>query len=376
MFDQFLGLLLVLAKQTGLVGIWWGNIVMMAIGGVLIYLAVVKKYEPFLLIGIGFACIVANIPGSGLTHPGGLFYYAYQGVALLIVPPLIFLGVGAMTDFGPMIANPGLVILGAAAHLGIFIAILLAKALGFTLHEAGAIGIIGGADGPMAIFVTMKLAPYLLPQISVAAYSYMALMPLIQPPVMKLLTTPEERKIVMAQTRYVSRLEKIVFPIVIAIIVNLFLPPVAPLITMMMLGNLFRECLLVDRLADTCANEIMNIITIVLTVAIGSTMSADRFLNMKTLEIILLGLVAFMGGTASGVVTARVMNKLSGGRINPLVGSAGIASVPIAARVSHVVALKENPYNFLIMHAMGPNLAGVFGTAISGGILLALLGVH
>ncbi|HMM19266.1 MAG TPA: sodium ion-translocating decarboxylase subunit beta [Selenomonadales bacterium] len=375
MQEQISSLLWSLAEQTGLAQLWWGNVVMILVGAGLIYLALAKKYEPFLLLGIGFSCIVANVPGSDLTQPGGLFYYAYRGVELVILPPLIFLGVGAMTDFGPMIANPSLMILGAAAHLGIFIAIIGAKALGFTLSEAGAIGIIGGADGPMAIFVTMKLAPHLLPQIAVAAYSYMALMPLIQPPVMKLLTTKEERQIMMTQTRQVTRLEKIVFPFVIAIIVNLLLPPVAPLITMLMLGNLLREVLLVDRLAQTAANEMMNVVTITLTVAIGSTMAADKFLNIKTLEIIVLGLIAFMGGTASGVIAARIMNWFSGGKINPLVGSAGIASVPIAARVSHVVALKENPYNFLIMHAMGPNLAGVFGTAISGGILLALLGV-
>jgi oxaloacetate decarboxylase beta subunit len=318
---------------------------------------------------------VANVPGSGLTQPGGLFHYAYQGVALLIVPPLIFLGVGAMTDFGPMIASPWLVILGAAAHLGIFVALIGAKLLGFSLAEAGAIGIIGGADGPMAIFVTMKLAPHLLPQISVAAYSYMALMPLIQPPIMKLLTTKKERNIIMEKPRQVTRLEKIAFPIVIAVVVNLFFPPIAPLITMLMLGNLFKECLVVDRLAKTAANEIMNIITIVLTVAIGSTMNAEQFLTIKTLEIIALGLVAFMFGTGSGVVAAKLMNIVSGGKINPLIGSAGIASVPIAARVSHMVGNRENPQVFLIMHAMGPNLAGVFGTAISGGILLALLGV-
>ncbi|MPL77124.1 Glutaconyl-CoA decarboxylase subunit beta [bioreactor metagenome] len=375
MYEMFASLMSTLPEQTGLYQLWWGNVVMIAVGAILIYLAIAKKYEPFLLIGIGFSCIIANVPGSDLTQPGGLFHYAYRGVELLIVPPLIFLGIGAMTDFGPMIANPSLVILGAAAHLGIFVALIGAKVLGFTIQEAGAIGIIGGADGPMAIYVTMKLAPHLLPQISVAAYSYMALMPLIQPPIMKLLTNKAEREIMMEQPRYVSRLEKIVFPIIIAIIVNLFLPPVAPLITMMMLGNLFRECLLVDRLADTAANDLMNIVTITLTVAIGSTMDAERFLNLMTLKIILLGLVAFVFGTGSGVVCAKIMNKFSGGKINPLIGSAGIASVPIAARVSHVVALKENPYNFLIMHAMGPNLAGVFGTAISGGIMLALLGV-
>lgn len=376
MLEEFSSLLSSTAGQTGLTQFWWGNVVMILVGALLIYLALAKKYEPFLLLGIGFSCIVANVPGSNLTEPGGLFYYAYRGVEMVILPPLIFLGVGAMTDFGPMIANPSLMILGAAAHLGIFIAIIGAKALGFALSEAGAIGIIGGADGPMAIFVTMKLAPHLLPQIAVAAYSYMALMPLIQPPVMKLLTTRQERQIMMKQTRQVSRLEKIVFPLVIAVIVNLLLPPVAPLITMLMLGNLLREVLLVDRLAQTAANDLMNVVTITLTIAIGSTMAADKFLTIKTLEIVVLGLIAFIGGTSSGVIAARIMNWFSGGKINPLVGSAGIAAVPIAARVSHVVALKENPYNFLVMHAMGPNLAGVFGTAISGGILLTLLGVN
>ena len=376
MIEQFLGLLLSLLDQTGLMSISIGNIIMIIAGGVLIYLALAKKYEPFLLIGIGFSCIVANVPGSDLTAPGGLFHYAYSGLEKVIIPPLIFLGVGAMVDFAPMIARPSLMILGAAAHAGIFIAIVLAKATGmFTIAEAGAIGIIGGADGPMAIFVTMKLAPHLLPQIAVAAYSYMALMPLIQPPVMKLLTSKAERSIEMTQSRPVTRLEKIVFPFVIAIIVNLLLPPVAPLITMLMLGNLLREVLIVDRLAKTVANDLMNVITIVLTVAVGSTMAAESFLTFKTLLILGLGLIAFIGGTASGVIGAKMMNWFLKEKINPLLGSAGITSVPIAARVAHVVALKENPYNFIIMHAMGPNLAGVFGTAISGGIMLALLGV-
>jgi oxaloacetate decarboxylase beta subunit len=373
MYELLTSLLNELLLQTGLTQLWWGNIVMIIVGGYLLYLGIVKKYEPFLLVGIGLACIVANVPGSDLIKPGGLFYYAHQGVELLILPPLIFLGIGAMTDFGPMIANPSLVVLGAAAHLGIFVALIGAKLSGFTLAESSAIGIIGGADGPMAIYVTMKLAPHLLPQISVAAYSYMALMPLIQPPVMRLLTTKKERNIIMEQPRYVSRLEKIVFPIVIAIIVNLFLPPVAPLITMLMLGNLLKECLVVDRLAETAANTLLNIVTLILTVAIGSTMNADSFLNFTTLLIIVLGLVAFVFGTASGIIGAKIMNKLSGGKINPLIGSAGIASVPIAARVSHTVGLQENRNNFLIMHAMGPNLAGVFGTAISGGIILALI---
>lgn len=373
MHDLFPLLLSDLLRQTGLLDLTIGNGVMILVGIILLYLGIVKKYEPFLLVGIGFACIVANIPGSTLTSDGGLFRYAYAGVEKLILPPLIFLGVGAMTDFGPMIANPSLVILGAAAHLGIFVALIGAEALGFSLKEAASIGIIGGADGPMAIYTTMKLAPDLLPQISVAAYSYMALMPLIQPPVMKLLTTKKERNIMMKQPRYVSRLEKIAFPIVIAVIVNIFLPPVAPLITMLMLGNLLRECLVVSKLAETAANTLLNVVTLVLTVAIGSTMAAEDFLTPKTLLIIVLGLIAFVFGTASGVVCAKVMNKLSGGRINPLIGSAGIASVPIAARVSHLVGQRENRQNFLLMHAMGPNLAGVFGTAISGGIMLALL---
>jgi carboxybiotin decarboxylase len=376
LLDQMLFFLRAMLDQTGAAHFWWGNIVMIAIGATMIYLAIAKHYEPFLLVGIGFACIVANVPGSDLILPGGLFYYAYQGVALLIIPPLIFLGVGAMTDFGPMIANPKLVILGAGAHLGIFVALIGAKMVGFSINESGAIGIIGGADGPMAIFVTMKLAPHLLPQISVAAYSYMALMPLIQPPVMKLLTTHDERQISMAQSRKVSRLEKIAFPVVLAIIVNMFFPPVAPLITMLMLGNLLKEVGVVERLARTAGGGLMNVITITLTVAIGSTMGADSFLTTDTLLIVFLGLVAFVFGTGSGVVTARIMNIFLREKINPLIGSAGIASVPIAARVSHVVANKENPDNFLIMHAMGPNLAGVFGTAISGGIMLALLGVR
>ena len=369
----FIPLMEQLLHQTGLLDITPGNIVMIITGMVLLYLGIVKKYEPFLLVGIGFSCIVANIPGSTLTKEGGLFWYSYQGVENLILPPLIFLGVGAMTDFGPMIANPSLVILGAAAHLGIFVALIGAQSLGFSLQEAASIGIIGGADGPMAIYTTMKLAPHLLPQVSVAAYSYMALMPLIQPPIMRLLTNREERKIMMKQPRYVSRLEKIAFPVVMAIIVNIFLPPVAPLITMLMLGNLLRECLVVTKLSETASNTLLNIVTLVLTVAIGSTMAADTFLTTDTILIIALGLVAFAFGTGSGVVCAKLMNKISGGCINPLIGSAGIASVPIAARVSHLVGQQESRNVFLLMHAMGPNLAGVFGTAISGGIMLALL---
>ncbi|MGB7913752.1 MAG: sodium ion-translocating decarboxylase subunit beta [Rhodomicrobium sp.] len=389
MLDQLIAFLGALLEQTGAAHFTFGNLVMIIIGGAMIYLAIAKHYEPLLLVGIGFACIVANVPGppddvpgghgiSALLYQvkeGGLFYYAYQGVAKLIIPPLIFLGVGAMTDFGPMIANPKLVILGAGAHIGIFVALILAKLIGFSLKEAGAIGIIGGADGPMAIFVTVKLAPHLLGPISVAAYSYMALMPMIQPPIMRLLTNKKERMIGMAQLRKVTKLEKIAFPVVIAVIVNLFFPPVAPLITMLMLGNLLKEVGVTDRLAKTAAGGLMNVIIIILTVAIGSTMAADKFLTLQTVQIVVLGLLAFLFGTASGVVTAKIMNMFLATPINPLIGSAGIASVPIAARVSHVVAQQENPNNFLIYHAMGPNLAGVFGTAISGGIMLALLGV-
>ena len=373
MFDQTLSFLGALGEQTGVAQFYWGNVVMMAIGIAMILLAVIKKYEPLLLVGIGFACVISNVPGSTLLLPGGLFYDAYLGVSMLILPPLIFFGVGAMTDFGPMIANPKLVILGAAAHLGIFVALIGAKLLGFSIYEAGAIGIIGGADGPMAIFMTVKLAPHLLPQISVAAYSYMALMPVIQPPVMRLLTSKDERMIRMKQMRVVSRLERIAFPIVIGILVNLLLPPVAPLITMLMLGNLFKEVLVTDRLAKTAANEVMNIVLVILTVAIGSTMQADKFLTGSTIEIVLLGLLAFMVGTGSGVLGAKIMNLFLVEKINPLLGSAGIASVPIAARVAHMVALQDDPENYLIYHAMGPNLAGVFGTALSGGIMLALL---
>ena len=362
-----------LGAQTGVADLWWGNVVMIAIGIAMILLAIIKKYEPLLLVGIGFSCIISNVPGSDLILPGGLFNYAYKGVELLILPPLIFFGVGAMTDFGPMIANPKLVILGAAAHLGIFVALIGAKLLGFTIYQSGAIGIIGGADGPMAIFMSVKLAPELLPQISVAAYSYMALMPLIQPPVMRLLTSKRERMIRMKQLRTVSRVERIAFPIVIGIIVNLLLPPVAPLITMLMLGNLFKEVLVTERLAKTAANEVMNMVIVLLTVAIGSTMQADKFLTGSTIEVVVLGLIAFLFGTGSGVIGAKILNLFLKEKINPLLGSAGIASVPIAARVAHNVALEDDPDNFLIYHAMGPNLAGVFGTALSGGIMLALL---
>jgi carboxybiotin decarboxylase len=324
LLDQTMKFFGALGAQTGVADLWWGNVVMIAIGIAMILLAIIKKYEPLLLVGIGFSCIISNVPGSDLILPGGLFNYAYKGVELLILPPLIFFSVGAMTDFGPMIANPGLVILGAAAHLGIFVALIGAKLLGFTIYQSGAIGIFGGADGPMAIFMSVKLAPELLPQISVAAYSYMASM-------MRLLTSKQERMIRMKQLRTVSRVERIAFPIVIGFIVNLPPPPVAPLITMLMLGNLFKEVLVTESLAKTAANEVMNMAIVLLTIAIGSTMQADKFLTGSTIEVIVLGLIAFLFGTGSGVIGAKILNLFLKEKINPLLGSAGIASVPIAS---------------------------------------------
>ena len=374
--DQlFVTLMSELLHQTGLLDLTLGNLVMIIAGCVLLYLGIIKKYEPFLLVGIGFSCIVANVPGSTLTAPGGLFYFAYQGVEQLILPPLIFLGVGAMTDFGPMIANPSLVILGAAAHLGIFVALIGAQLLGFHLGEAASIGIIGGADGPMAIYTTMKLAPHLLPQISVAAYSYMALMPLIQPPIMKALTTEKERKIKMGQLRPVSKLEKILFPIVVTIVVCLILPTTAPLVGMLMLGNLFRESGVVRQLTETASNALMYIVVILLGTSVGATTSAEAFLNADTLKIVALGLIAFMFGTAAGVLFGKLMCVMSGGKINPLIGSAGVSAVPMAARVSQKVGAESDPTNFLLMHAMGPNVAGVIGTAVAAGTFMAIFGV-
>ena len=371
-----------LVQQTAFLNLTWGNYIMIAVACFFLYLAIKHGFEPLLLVPIAFGMLLVNIYPDIMLHAedsangtGGLLYYFFQLDEWSILPSLIFMGVGAMTDFGPLIANPASFLLGAAAQFGIFAAYLGAMALGFSDKAAAAISIIGGADGPTSIFLAGKLQQTaLMGPIAVAAYSYMSLVPIIQPPIMKLLTNKEERKIMMKQPRYVSLLEKIAFPIVMALIVNVFLPPVAPLITMLMLGNLLRECLVVGKLAETASNTLLNMVTLVLTVAIGSTMAADTFLTSSTILIIFLGLVAFAFGTGSGVVCAKIMNKLSGGRINPLIGSAGIASVPIAARVSHLVGQQESRRVFLLMHAMGPNLAGVFGTAISGGIMLALLG--
>jgi sodium ion-translocating decarboxylase beta subunit len=368
-----------LLQTTGFVGLTWGNVLMLFIGILLLYLAIYKKFEPLLLIPIAFGAILANLPYAPIMNPpegampGGLLYYINFGVEKEIFPPLIFLGVGAMTDFGPLLANPSTVLLGAASQVGVFLAMLLAKATGFTLKQAAAIGIIGGADGPTAIYTAMKLAPELVGPIAVAAYTYMSLVPFIQPPIMKALTTKKERSTVMGQLREVSRTEKIVFPIVVSILVSLLLPSIAPLIGMLMLGNLFRECGVVDRLSKTAQNELMNIIVIFLATSVGATMSAETFLTLETVKIIGLGIFAFAGGTAGGLLLGKLMYVLSGGKVNPLIGSAGVSAVPMAARVSQTVGQQENPNNFLLMHAMGPNVAGVIGTAVAAGVMLSLL---
>ncbi len=374
---------------TGFANLTIGHVIMLTVACILLYLAVVKKYEPLLLVPIGFGMLLANIPITGLmAEPiyemtdkgyelkqlGGLLYYLYQGNKLGIFPPIIFLGIGAMTDFGPLIANPKSILLGAAAQLGIFITFLGAILLQYTLPEAGSIGIIGGADGPTAIFLTTKLAPHLLGPIAVAAYSYMALVPIIQPPIMKLLTTKEERMVVMEQLRPVSKTEKVIFPILVTIIVCLFLPSAAPLIGMLMLGNLFRETGVTERLSETAQNALINIVTIFLGLTVGATASAEAFLNMKTIGIFVLGVCAFSMGTAGGLILGKIMHRLSGGKVNPLIGAAGVSAVPMAARVVQVVGQKENPGNFLLMHAMGPNVAGVIGSAIAAGLLLSILG--
>ncbi len=367
-------------QSTGLASLGIGEFVMIAVGILLLYLAIVKKFEPLLLLPIGFGAVLANLPLAPIMNPplgdtpGGLFYYLSFGVDKEIFPPLIFLGVGAMTDFGPLLANPSTIMLGAAAQVGIYLALIAAKLCGFTLSQAAAISIIGGADGPTAIYTAMKLAPELLGPIAVAAYTYMSLVPLIQPPIMRALTTEEERKTVMTEPRQVSKTEKIVFPIGVTIAVGLLLPSVAPLVGMLMLGNIFRESGVVDRLAKTSANELNNIIVILLATSVGATMSADSFLRTETLLIIGLGLVAFMGGTTSGVLMGKLMYKVTKGKVNPLIGSAGVSAVPMAARVSQLEGQRADPTNFLLMHAMGPNVAGVIGTAIAAGVMMTLLG--
>ena len=370
-----------LLSSSGFTALNWQYMLMIAISLVLIYLALVKKFEPLLLLPIAFGMLLANLPLTGLMggpsadgEPGGLLYYLYQGVKLGIYPSLIFLGIGAMTDFGPLIANPSSLFMGAGAQFGIAIAFIISSALGFTPQEAASIGIIGGADGPTAIYLTTRLAPDLLPAIAIAAYSYMALIPIIQPPIMRLLTTKKERETVMVQLRPVSKLEKVCFPIIVSLLSILLLPAVAPLIGMLMLGNLFRECGVVERLSDTAQNALINIVTIFLGVTVGATASATTFLRPQTLMIIGLGLLAFMFSTVGGLLIGKLMYALSGGKVNPLIGSAGVSAVPMAARVSHLEGQKANPKNFLLMHAIGPNVAGVIGSAVAAGVLLALFG--
>ncbi|MFA7635749.1 MAG: sodium ion-translocating decarboxylase subunit beta [Bacillota bacterium] len=366
--------------STGFAVLTWKELVMFAIAGCLMYLAIVKKFEPLLLLPISFGMLLANLPAAGLMAGpengvvGGLLYYLYQGVKLGISPPLIFLGVGAMTDFGPLLANPSTIFLGAAAQFGIFITFMGALLLGFSPAQAGSIGIIGGADGPTAIFVTSRLAPELLGPIAIAAYSYMALVPIIQPPIMRGLTSKKDRQIVMEQLRPVSKKEKILFPIIVTIVVGLMLPSAATLVGCLMLGNLFRESGVVDRLSKTAQNELINIVTIFLGLTVGATANADSFLSWQTISIILLGLVAFAGGTAGGVLLGNLMCKLTKGKVNPLIGAAGVSAVPMAARVVQTVAQDEKPGNFLLMHAMGPNVAGVIGSAIVAGVMLSRFG--
>ncbi|WP_432459718.1 MULTISPECIES: sodium ion-translocating decarboxylase subunit beta [unclassified Agarivorans] len=367
--------------ETGIANFELGQVVMMAVGLLLLYLAIVRKFEPLLLLPIGFGAVLANIPNAGFTEEGGLLYYIYHvGIETGVFPLLIFMGVGALTDFGALIANPKMLLLGAAAQFGIFATLFGAIALNwvpgfnFTLADASAIAIIGGADGPTAIFLASKLAPDLLGAIAVAAYSYMALVPIIQPPIMRALTTKQEREIQMEQLRPVSMREKIIFPIAVLGLTILFLPAATPLVGMFCLGNLMRESGVVDRLSKTAQNELINIVTIFLGLAVGSKLSADKFLTVETLGILGLGAIAFAIGTASGVLMAKVMNRVSGGNINPLIGAAGVSAVPMAARVANKVGLEANPHNFLLMHAMGPNVAGVLGSAVAAGVLLSLVG--
>ncbi|MCQ2032232.1 sodium ion-translocating decarboxylase subunit beta [Stutzerimonas zhaodongensis] len=375
--------LLKLWHSTGLYHIEPGQLLMIVVCLALIYLAIRKGFEPLLLIPIGFGGLLANIPVANMAEGAGILHLFYEvGLPTSVFPLLIFMGVGAMTDFGPMLANPKTLLLGAAAQFGIFATLLGALGLAamgipgmeFSMREAASIAIIGGADGPTSIFVTAKLAPHLLGPIAVAAYSYMALVPLIQPPIMRVLTTKEERAIVMTQLRHVGQVEKIIFPLMLALMIGMLLPDAAPLVGMFAFGNLLRECGVVDRLADTSRNALINIVTIALGLTVGSKLSAEAFLQIKTLGILLLGMVAFCGGTAAGVLMAKVMNMFSANKINPLIGSAGVSAVPMAARVSNKVGLEANPQNFLLMHAMGPNVAGVIGSAVAAGILLSFVG--
>ena len=372
--------LLSLWASSGLAQIVGGQLVMMLVGFVLLYLAISRGFEPLLLVPIGFGTILANMPGTDFLEAGGLLYMIYHaGIETGLFPLLIFMGVGAMTDFGPLLANPKTLLLGAAAQVGIFTTVIGAVAmsyfgiLDFSIGDAASIGIIGGADGPTAIFVTSKLAPDLLGPIAVAAYSYMALVPIIQPPIMKALTTESERRIAMVQLRPVSKAERIVFPLTLLVLVAMILPAAAPLLGMFCFGNLMRECGVVNRLSDTVQNALINVVTIFLGLGVGSKMSAEKFLNPETMGILALGAVAFCIGTASGVLMAKLMNTFSKDKVNPLIGAAGVSAVPMAARVANKVGLEANPHNFLLMHAMGPNVAGVIGSAVAAGVMINLV---
>ena len=372
---MFLETLVSVLASGGLLNLTIGNIIMIGVAIVLLYLAISKGFEPLLLLPIAFGCLLANIPGAGISDEGGLLYYFYTyGLETEILPCLIFMGIGAMTDFGPLLARPVTFLLGAAAQFGVFFAMFLASALGFNIREAASIAIIGGADGPTAIYLTVKLAPHLLGAVAVAAYSYMSLVPLIQPPVIRLLTTQKERETVMEDPKPVSQTTKILFPIVTAIVACLLLPDTTPLVGCLMLGNLLRESGVTDRLFKTAQGEMINIVTILLTLAVGGTMGADTFLTVATLKILALGAIAFAVSTAGGVLLGKVFYVLSGGKINPIIGAAGVSAVPMAARVCQVEGQKANPENFLLMHAMGPNVAGVIGTAVAAGCFLTLLG--
>ena len=368
-------------QSMGIANITWGESLMMTVGGVLLYLAISKKFEPLLLLPIGFGAILSNIPVAGIAGPDGLLGMIYQvGIGTGVFPLLIFMGVGALTDFSPLIARPSTLLLGAAAQFGIFMTLLGALALNwlpgfdFTLADASAIAIIGGADGPTAIFLASRLSPELLGAIAVAAYSYMALVPIIQPPIMKALTSEAERQVVMSQLRPVSKLEKILFPFTVLLLCILFLPSAAPLIGMLMFGNLLRESGVVERLSSAAQNEIINIVTILLGLAVGSRLSADKFLTVETIGILGLGAAAFAIGTAAGLLMGKAMHRASGGKVNPLIGAAGVSAVPMAARVVNKVGQQANPHNFLLMHAMGPNVAVVIGSAVAAGVLLAVVG--
>lgn len=390
MLNDFINIIGDIISKSGFVIGEYRHFIMIFISCVLFYLAIAKEYEPLLLLPIAFGMLLTNLPGANLYHPelfitesgkvdiieifnnGGLLDFLYLGVKFGVYPPLIFLGIGAMTDFGPLLSNPKSILLGAAAQIGIFITFICALLLGFSQEVAAAIAIIGGADGPTAIYVTSQLAPKMLGPIAIAAYSYMALVPMIQPPIMKLFTTKKERETVMGQLRKVSKREKIAFPIVVTILICLFLPDAAPLVGMLMLGNLFRESGVVERISKTAENELINIITIFLGLSVGATATAENFLNRQTLFILFLGLAAFSLSTATGVLFGKIMYYATGGKVNPLIGSAGVSAVPMSARVSQKVASEANPGNFILMHAMGPNIAGVIGSAVAAGVLLAV----